>query len=78
MVVIPHIQIDGESVEGYKWKCEALMQLEKWDAAVAQCENAARLSGMRHHSRNFVVCLHPFDTCPGKFIYTNNRSRVCC
>ena len=39
------LQHDGESIEAFKWKCEAYMILEKWDAAVVECEHAVRRAG---------------------------------
>eukprot|EP01051_Picozoa_sp_SAG22_P021164 SAG22_NODE_4562_length_1232_cov_1.649603_2_plen_244_part_00 len=36
------LQVDNGSIEGKKWRCQAHMQLKRWDAAIADCQNAAQ------------------------------------
>jgi tetratricopeptide (TPR) repeat protein len=37
-------QHDPESVEAFKWKCEALMQQQQWEAAKGQCDQMMQVS----------------------------------
>lgn len=42
---------DNDSIEAYKWKCEALMQLQQWDAALQSCDNAVRRAGREQEAQ---------------------------